>query len=106
MQPERAALLQEAQRQAQDAERALSEHLRPAFERVEAVYTERLKQVAVAEPWAADKLRNLALALKISEAARLQIEELVAGGNVAESEMTRIAKIEKMSPERRRILGL
>lgn len=97
--------LAEARERADKAEQALA-HLRPAFEQVEALYAERLREVAVKEPWAADKLRALALAQKISEAVREQIEGIVAGGEVVEQQVARAKRIEKMSPERRRILGL
>lgn len=93
-------------REKAEAARGALAHLRSAFEQVEALYAERLKAVAVAEPWAADKLRNLALAQKIAEAVREQIEAIVAGGEVAEQQMDRVRRIEKMTPERRRILGL
>ena len=98
--------LHEATLIADSAERALEEHLRPAFDAVTDLYAQRLKDVAVQEPWAADKLRALALAQQIAEAVRGQIEAKVTGGDVAEHEMKRLRKIESMSPERRRILGL
>lgn len=97
--------LAEARERADQAKMAL-DHLRPAFEAVEALYAARLRDVAVMEPWAADKLRALALAQKISEAVRGQIEAIVLGGEVAEQQIGRVKKIEAMSPERRRILGI
>lgn len=66
--------LAEAKSVAESAERALAEHLRPAFDAVTALYADRLKDVAVKEPWAADKLRALALAQKIAEAVQGHIE--------------------------------
>lgn len=92
--------------EASDAAKAALTHLGPAFDAVEAIYAERLREVAVKEPWAADKLRALALAQKISEAVRGHIEAIMLGGEVADKQLDRVRKIEKMSPERRRILGL
>lgn len=98
----------EAQRiqNAQQAERALKDHLAPAFALIEQVYTHRMAQVAAAEPWAVDKIRSLALALKVSQEVRSHIEAIVADGPVAEAAVTHLRKIETMSPQRRRILGL
>lgn len=98
--------LTDAKMLADAADKAMDEHLRPAFEAVEGLYMARLQDVAVKEPWAADKLRALALALKISQAARAQIEAKVKGGDLADDQLKRLRKIEAMSPERRRVLGL
>lgn len=77
-----------------------------AFEAVISDYHERLCQVAVKEPWANDKLRALALAQKIAEGVRLHIEAMVAEGTVGAHAVEHLKRIEKMSPQRRRILGL
>jgi hypothetical protein len=77
-----------------------------AFDAVISDYRERLCAVAVAEPWAADKLRALALAQKIAEGARAHIEAMVAQGTVGKHAVENLRKIEAMSPQRRRILGL
>jgi|GEM_PF-3482640 len=98
--------LHEAKIIADSAEKALAEHLRPAFEAVTDLYAQRLKDVAVKEPWAADKLRALALAQQIAEAVQGQIEAKVTGGDLAEHQLKRMRKIESMSPERRWRLGL
>jgi len=91
---------------AESAAKALSDHLAPAFDVVEAAYTHRLASVAASEPWAVDKLRALALALKVSQEVRAQIETVVADGPVAKVAAAHLRKVEAMSPERRRILGL
>lgn len=100
--------MDEAQRiqVAQDAERALKHHLAPAFAAVEQVYTMRMAQVAAGEPWAVDKIRALALALKVSQEVRSHIEAIVADGPVAEAAAKHLRTIEAMSPQRRRILGI
>ncbi len=91
---------------ADSAAKALVEHLTPAFALVEATYIQRLATVAAAEPWAVDKLRSLAQALKVSQEVRAQIEAVVADGPVAKVAVDHLRKIEAMSPERRRILGI
>lgn len=102
------AVADEAQRihAADAAERALRDHLQPAFATVEALYIQRLASVAASEPWAVDKLRSLALALKVSQEVRSHIEAVVADGPVAQAAVKHLRKIEALSPERRRILGI
>ncbi|MBO9624161.1 MAG: hypothetical protein J7500_15745 [Sphingomonas sp.] len=77
-----------------------------AFDAVSEGYLTRLRQIAVAEPWAADKLRSLALAQQIAEGVRNHIKAIAAGANVGEAELEYRRKIERMSPERRRALGI
>jgi hypothetical protein len=90
---------------AQAAKQALM-HLNPAFEAVEAEYTRRLTEIATTEPWAVDKIRSLAFALKVSVGVRGHIEAIVGGGDIAQENVKRTAQIEALSPERRRWLGL
>lgn len=82
------------------------EVLGEAFDAVTAGYMARLKEVASTEPWAVDKLRSLALAQQIAESVRAHIAAVAAGANIAEAELRHRRKIERMTPERRRILGL
>lgn len=98
----------EAQRiqAAQDAETALKQHLAPAFEVVEGLYDERYSRVLDAEPWADEKLKALKQARLILRQVRSHIEAVVADGVVAEASSKHLRKIEQMSPQRRRILGL
>ena len=73
---------------------------------MEAGYTARMRDVAFAEPWASQKISNLAVALKVVVEVRHQLEMAVANGTAAESELIKYRNIEAMSPERRRILGI
>lgn len=91
--------------EAQAAKQAMA-HLGPAFDAVEASYTSRLTEIATAEPWAVHKIRALAMALKVSQGVRSHIAAIIGGGDIAETHEAHRRKIEKLSPERRRILGL
>lgn len=82
------------------------QHLAPAFDAVEGEYARRLAEIATAEPWATDKIKALAFALKVSQGVRAHIEAIVAGGDIAQANDAHMKKIAAMSPERRRILGL
>jgi len=82
------------------------EVLEEAFLTVSGGYLARMRDVAVAEPWAADKIRNLALAQKIAGEAEAHIRAIVANGVIEAEQRAYRQKIEKMSPERRNILGL
>lgn len=91
--------------QAERAKTAL-EVLDEAFRAVSGGYLARMRDIAVAEPWASDKIRNLALAQKIASEAEAHIRLIVANGVIEDAERDHRRRIEKMSPERRNILGL
>lgn len=88
------------------ADAAMKEFLGPAFDMLSAVYTERMAEVAVAEPWSAGKITKLAVAAKVVEEIRAQIRWVVLDGDAAATEIKRQRKIENMPEERRKILGL
>lgn len=87
------------------SEAALRE-LDAAFNEVIATYMKRMTQIAATEPWEARKITNLALAAKIAEEVRSFIQASASDAPAAQSEMQRLRNIEKMSPERRKILGI
>lgn len=80
--------------------------LAPAFDAVEAGYTRRLTDIATQEPWATDKIKALAFALKVSQGVRSHIAAVIAGGVIDEATEKYNRNIESMTPERRRWLGL
>lgn len=90
----------------EQAQAALDRWLGPAFEAVNAVWTARMADIAVKEPWSDGKIRNLALALKISEEVRKQIEAVAADGKVALADVRHMRKLEELSPERKKWLGI
>lgn len=98
--------LLEAREEAEAAKAALVRFLRPAFKKVQAGYLKRLQDVATSEPWAGDKIRNLALVQALAEQVQAHIETQALGLVVADHSLEHIRKIEKLSPERRRILGI
>lgn len=82
------------------------EELGASFDAVLGGYLTRLSDVAAAEPWAADKLRSLALAQRIGLEVKAHMLSLMAGTPIAQAEIQHRRKIEAMSPERRQILGI
>jgi len=91
--------------QAQSAANAM-QVLGPAFDEVDAAYLRQLAHVASVEPWATDKIKALSRAMEVSKGVRAHIAAIIAGGNIAEANEKYTRQIEKLSPERRRILGL
>lgn len=87
----------------QQAERAMEQFLAPAFEEVAQVYTQRLSEVAAAEPWATDKIVKLALANRVLKEVRAQIEHLIANGKLEQDAKRTADKIAAIPIERRRI---
>jgi ABC-type taurine transport system ATPase subunit len=84
--------------QAESALKLLDE----AFDAVEAAYMARQREIARSEPWAAQKMSNLAVAANIAEDVRNAIRAIVKDGEVATAELVRTHKIEQMSPTQRR----
>ncbi|MCW2405044.1 hypothetical protein M2336_001673 [Sphingobium sp. B1D7B] len=80
---------------------ALDKFLSPAFEFVVGEYSKRLQEVAANEidP---DKIRKLAVAIKIAREVEAQIVGIVRAGNVAKAEKGRADKIASMPEARRR----
>lgn len=83
------------------AEAALKE-LDPVFEAIIDTYMRRQREIARSEPWAAQKMSNLAVAANIAEDVRNAIRSMVTDGDIAREELKRSRHIEEMSPERRR----
>jgi uncharacterized membrane protein len=81
-------------------------HLDAAFDEVIATYMKRMTVIASTEPWEGRKITNLAVAAKIAEEVRSSIRAIASDGPAAHDEIRRLRKIEGMSPERRRVLGL
>lgn len=91
---------------AERAQAALDEFINPAFDIAAAGYMARLSEVVSAEPWATDKVKALMTAARVLKEVRGQVASLVQDGEVAAREVIRADKIEKISPAKRRILGL
>lgn len=90
----------------QRAGAALKEFLDPAFDVVIADYMARLTQIAAETPWDTAKIVKLAAAAKIAEQVRVQIKGLVADGDMALDDKRRAHKIEGLSTERRKLMGI
>lgn len=88
------------------AKSALDDFLSPAFDVVIADYTRRVMQIAAETPWETVKIAKLSAAVKIAEAVRAQIVDVVAHGEAASAEIKRARAIEALPTERRKILGI
>lgn len=86
---------------ARQAEIALKQ-LDPAFDAVIAAYMARQREIARSEPWAAQKMSNLAVAANIADDVRNALKAIVQDGEIATAEMVRTHRIEQMSPTQRR----
>lgn len=87
----------------QQAQRAMEQFLAPAFEEVASAYTQRLSEVAAAEPWATDKITKLAMANRVLKEVRAQVEHLIVNGRLEQDRKATADKIAAIPIERRRI---
>jgi hypothetical protein len=88
---------------AEQANQALKQFLGPAFDVARAEYLEKLAIVA-SKPLTADLragMEKLALAVKVIDVVRSQIESLVADGGVARDTAARAAELDALSPEKK-----
>lgn len=96
---------QERIRRAELAKQAL-EFTAPAFDVLTESYIEKIKLIASASPWDADKITALAQAVRVVEVAREQIELLVSDGVEAHAEEDFARKYVEMAASDRRLLGI
>lgn len=73
-----------------------------AFDAVVAAYMARQREIARSEPWAGQKMANLAVAANIADDVRAALHAIAKDGDIARAEMVRTRKIEDMSPTQRR----
>lgn len=86
----------------EQAKMALERWLGPAYDHVIGVYRERLEAIAASEPWATDKIAKVAVAIKIAQESRRQIEMVVREGEVALSNERRRKHIENLPTHKRK----
>lgn len=91
---------------AERAQNAMTEFFGPAFEVAELEYQTRLMDTCRRRPWAWWQIIRLAIMLRYTRQARLNIVALIADGKMAESERERVVQLNKISPEKRKVLGL
>ena len=91
---------------ATDAQKVLDEFLTPAFEAVNDTYVARLAQIAASEPWDTDKIAKLAIAVRVAQEVRAQIEAVVTAGKLAAAEHLRAEKIERIPLAKRKYMGV
>jgi inosine-uridine nucleoside N-ribohydrolase len=88
------------------AKRALDEFLDPAFELLADTYAQRIEDLASTAPWEAGKITALANALRIAKEVRSQIQIIVMDGRIAQSNIDRTERLEKLTPAKRRLLSI
>lgn len=88
------------------AKSARDEFYGPAFDTVNEVYLARLAEIAVAEPWATDKITKLAMAARVLKEVRAQVESIITAGEMAKATKAQADKIAAIPIEKRRIMGL
>ncbi len=91
---------------AERAQAAMEEFLRPAFVQVEAEYTERLTETCRRRPWSWLQIIMLATLLRYTARARKRIEAIIDDGPIALDQRTREIHINRIHPERRKVLGV
>ena len=100
--------LSDAQRveRAARAARAIEEFFAPALARAHEAFSGRLKEICAREPWASDKIAAIANAIRILEELGKDLEAAIHDGDEAAQSILRAGKYEKMTPARRRLLGI
>lgn len=69
-------------------------------------YERRALVLLVTKPWQWRKAANLAVSAKAAQEFAQYIAATIANGHAAEAEIAHFKKLEAMSPERRKILGI
>ncbi len=89
------------------AKAALAEFLAPAFAHVEQDYSEKLITAAASvDPRAPEIIARLANGVKAARTARGLIEAFVMDGKMAEQELQGAAKVQRMTPFHRSVIGV
>lgn len=88
------------------ADDALAEFVGPACDTLEAEYAERVIELSASTPWETSKIAALAAGIRVARQVRAQMIAIIADGKDAQAGRDRVNSIEKLSPARRRILGL
>ncbi len=100
--------LTDAQRveRADRATKAIDEFFAPALARAHAAFSERLKDICAREPWAAHRIAAIANAIRILEELGNDLEAAIRDGDAAAQSIMRAEKYERLTPARRRLLGI
>ena len=91
------------------AAQALDEFVGPAVAAYRATLLARIGDVAVTELNSgarADKLSSLSLALRVADEIEGGIKDMIRDGEYAVEKMSRVEKIERMTPAKRNLLSI
>jgi hypothetical protein len=100
--------LTEAQRveRATRAERAIEEFFAPAMAKMQGLFSDRLQEICVSEPWEKEKIVAAAHVVRIVDIMRSDLLTLVRDGEAAANDLIKAEKYEELSPARRRLLSI
>ena len=91
---------------AKRARDAIDEFFAPALARAHAAFSARLKEICAREPWATDRIAAVANAIRILEELGKDLEAAIRDGDAAAEALLRAERYERLTPARRRLLGI
>ena len=96
--------------QAEAAEVALEQFIKPAFDALRTVYQKKLKDngasFVITRNQRFEQYEKLSLALNVLDLVEGQVEAIVEGGKVAEAEIEKKNRLAKIRPHKRSVLGV
>ncbi len=100
--------LSDAQRveRATRAEKAIEEFFEPAMTRMQGLFSGRLQDLCVSEPWEKEKIVAAAHVVRIVDIIRGDLLVLVRDGEAAATDLIKAEKYEQMTPAQRRLLAI
>jgi hypothetical protein len=100
--------LTESQRveRARRAEMAIKEFFDPAMSRMQGLFSARLQDLCVAEPWAREKIVAAAHVVRLVDVLKSDMLTLVRDGEAASKDLIRAERYEELSPAARRLLAI
>ena len=88
------------------ARAAIDEYFAPALGRAHDMFSARLKEICAREPWATERIAAVANAIRILEELGKDLEAAIHDGEDAVQRRLRAERYEKLTPARRRLLGI
>ena len=88
------------------AKHAIDEFFDPAMAHVQSVFTKRLQELCVSEPWASDKIASAAHVVRIVDILKADLLAIVHDGEAAAANIIQTERYEQMTPARRRLVSI
>jgi hypothetical protein len=92
--------------EADDAKAAYTRFIGPAIDAIATDVTKRMMKIAVDAPSKEGEIKWMAMTLSNLHAVQSHIGLIIADGAIEQSQREHAAMIAKMSPERKKILGI